>query len=204
MNGANAPLPPGIDPALQEDMERGIAAAQAGDKATAHRIFQSIAVRHADIPDIWVWVGGTSPTLDEAEAAFQRASMLDPNNEEAKLGLRWASLRRQATGTPARSTGSVSAADFISPNFDTGSFAANSAANGGMTQGGPQSSVPFGPAQPSPAAAAAEAAVEAAAETPTPVPAPVPKRGGLSVAAIIMILAIIVLVGVFIWLMYMQ
>jgi cobalamin biosynthesis Mg chelatase CobN len=129
--------------------------------------------------------------------------MLDPGNEEAKLGLRWASLRRQTTGTPARSPGSVSTADFISPNFDTGSFAANSAANGGMNQGGPQSSVPFGPAQPSPAAAA-EAAAETATETPAPVPAPVPKRGGLSVAAIIMILAIIVLVGVFIWLMYMQ
>ena len=90
MNGSNGPFPPGIDPALQEDMERGIAAAQAGDKATAHRIFQSLAVRHADIPDIWVWVGGTSPTLDEAEAAFERAAMLDPHNEEARLGMRWA------------------------------------------------------------------------------------------------------------------
>jgi hypothetical protein len=198
MNGANAPLPPGIDPALQEDMERGIAAAQAGDKPTAHRIFQSLAVRHADIPDIWVWVGGTSPTLDEAEAAFERASMLDPGNEEARLGLRWASLRRQATGAPARSTGPMSADHLTSPNFDTGTFAGNSTMNsGGLAHGAPQPSVPFGPAQPSPA----EVAAEVTAEAPAPVPA---KRGGLSVAAIIMILAIIVLVGVFIWLTYMQ
>ncbi|HET9492736.1 MAG TPA: hypothetical protein VFR15_00730 [Chloroflexia bacterium] len=200
MNGANAPSP-GIDPALQEDMERGIAAAQAGDKATAHRIFQSLAVRHADIPDIWVWVGGTSPTLDEAEAAFERAATLDPNNEEARLGLRWASLRRQATGAPARSTGPMTGDHLTSPNFDTGTFSTNTQLNsGGLAQGSTQPSVPFGPPQPSPAAPA-EAAAEAPADAPVPVPA---RRGGLSVAAIIMILAIIVLVGVFFWLTYMQ
>jgi cobalamin biosynthesis Mg chelatase CobN len=180
-------------------MERGIAAAQAGDKTTAHRIFQSIAVRHADIPDIWVWVGGTSPTLDEAEAAFERASMLDPNNEEARLGLRWASLRRQATGAPARSTGPMSTDYLTSPNFDSGAFSTGSTNSGNLAAGGPQPSVPFGPAQPAPAAY--EAPAEAPAETPVPVAA---KRGGLSVAAIIMILAVIVLTGVFFWLMYMQ
>jgi hypothetical protein len=184
-------------------MERGIAAAQAGDKATAHRIFQSLAVRHADIPDIWVWVGGTSPTLDEAEAAFERAATLDPGNEEARLGLRWASLRRQATGAPARSTGPMTGDNLTSPNFDTGTFSTNSQLNSsGLAQGAPQPSVPFGPPQPSPAPAVAdEAATEAQAEAPVPVPA---RRGGLSVAAIIMILAIIVLVGVFFWLTYMQ
>jgi hypothetical protein len=201
MNGANSPLPPGIDPALQEDMERGIAAAQAGDKTTAHRIFQSLAVRHADIPDIWVWVGGTSPTLDEAEAAFERAAMLDPDNEEARLGLRWASLRRQATGTPARSSGPMSADNLTSPNFDTGTFATNTMLNGGnLSQGAPQPSVPFGPAQPSPVLA--ETPAESPAEVP--VPARTGKRGGFSIAAILMILAIIMLTGVFIWLMWMQ
>ena len=61
----------------------------------------------------------------------------------------------------------------------------------------PMPSVPFGPAQPSPDAPPTEVTAQ--------VPAPVAgKRGGLSVAAIIMILAVIVLTGVFIWLMYMQ
>ena len=198
MNGANAPFPPGIDPALQEDMERGIAAAQAGDKATAHRIFQSLAVRHADIPDIWVWVGGTSPTLDEAEAAFERAAMLDPSNEEARLGMRWASLRRQATGAPARSTGPMTSDFLTSPNFDSGTFTTNSMSNGGsLASGGPQPSVPFGPAQPSPAIAE-EAPTEAS------VPVAVTRRRGLSVAAMLMIVAILMLAGVLAWLMFMQ
>jgi hypothetical protein len=198
MNGANAPFPPGIDPALQEDMERGIAAAQAGDKATAHRIFQSLAVRHADIPDIWVWVGGTSPTLDEAEAAFERAAMLDPSNEEARLGMRWASLRRQATGAPARSTGTMTSDFLTSPNFDSGTFTTNSMNNGGtFASGGPQPSVPFGPAQPSPA-------IPEEAPTEAPVPVAVIRRRGLSVAAMLMIVAILMLAGVLAWLMFMQ
>jgi hypothetical protein len=190
-----------MDPALEEDMERGIAAAQAGDKPTAHRIFQSLAVRHADVADIWVWVGGTSPTLDEAEAAFERAAMLEPDNEEARLGLRWAALRRQTTGAPARSTGPISTDHLTSPNFDSGAFTTNTMLNNaGVVPDAPpvpMPSVPFGPAQPSPDAPPDEA--------PAQVPAPVAgKRGGLSVAAIIMILAVIVLTGVFFWLMYMQ
>src|SRR5829696_8563881 len=81
---------------VQHELERGIAAAQSGDKATANKQFQALAARAADVPEVWVWLGGTSATLDEAEAAFERAYMLDPGSEEAQLGLRWVALRRQA------------------------------------------------------------------------------------------------------------
>ena len=80
------------------EIERGIAAAQAGDRAGAHKIFQGVAAQNGHLADVWVWLGGTSSTLDESEAAFQRAVMLDPSNEEANLGLRWVALRRQVTG----------------------------------------------------------------------------------------------------------
>ena len=97
------------DASVQEEMARGMAVAQAGDRAGAHKIFQALAAHNAHISDIWVWLGGTSSDLDEAEAAFQRASMLDPANEEANLGLRWVALRRQVighAGTADLSTGS--------------------------------------------------------------------------------------------------
>jgi hypothetical protein len=93
---AVANQPAGTNPEIQKEISLGMGAAQSGDKASAYRIFQSLATRYTDAPDVWVWLGGTSPNLDEAEAAFQRAVMLDPTNEEANLGLRWVSLRKHA------------------------------------------------------------------------------------------------------------
>src|SRR5437588_5042242 len=103
---------------VDEDLQRGIDAAQAGDKATAHRIFQSLAAVSPNSVEAWIWLGGTSPNLDEAEAAFEKAHELDPLNEEASLGLRWIVLRRQTirqtgglgTGTDALSTGQLTPA----------------------------------------------------------------------------------------------
>jgi hypothetical protein len=84
---------------LQSDVARAMSAAQAGDKTGAHRIFQALATRYPDNTEVWVWLGGTSDDLDEAEAAFQRAVVLEPANEEANLGLRWVGLRRQVLVT---------------------------------------------------------------------------------------------------------
>jgi hypothetical protein len=102
---------------VQKELTRGMGAAQSGDKAAAYRIFQTLATKHTDAPDIWVWLGGTSPSLDEAEAAFQRAVMLDPTNEEANLGLRWVTLRKQAVAS-----GSASPLTSTTSSLDTGVF----------------------------------------------------------------------------------
>ncbi len=101
-----------------DDINRGVAAAQAGDKLGAHRIFQSLAARNAHMPDVWVWLGGTSSNLDEAEASFQRAVMLDPSNEGANLGLRWVALRRQMTGRSNTLDFATGAIDRLNSNTD--------------------------------------------------------------------------------------
>lgn len=77
-------------------MHRAIETAIRGDKATAHGMFEYVASLRASDPEVWVWLGGTSDTLDEAESAFRRAREIDPSNEKATLGLRWVVLRRQA------------------------------------------------------------------------------------------------------------
>lgn len=89
---------------VQEEMSRGMSAAQSGDKANAYRIFQLLATQNENDAEVWVWLGGTSPNLDDAEAAFQRAVLLDPSNEEANLGLRWVALRRQVLSAVGAST----------------------------------------------------------------------------------------------------
>jgi hypothetical protein len=101
---------------IQEEMERGIAAAQAGDKMGAHKVFEAVAAQNGDMAEVWVWLGGTSSNLDDAEAAFQRAVMLDPANEEANLGLRWVALRRQVTGRAGTSDLSTGSFDRASTN----------------------------------------------------------------------------------------
>jgi hypothetical protein len=107
------------DVEVQKEISLGMGAAQSGDKASAYRIFQSLATRYTDAPDVWVWLGGTSPNLDEAEAAFQRAIMLDPTNEEANLGLRWVTLRKHAV---AEAGAGISPTSTNTSSLDTGVF----------------------------------------------------------------------------------
>lgn len=117
---AVANQPAGTNPEVQKEISLGMGAAQSGDKASAYRIFQSLATRYTDAPDVWVWLGGTSPNLDEAEAAFQRAVMLDPMNEEANLGLRWVTLRKHAIAEAASPNASSSTS--TTSSLDTGVF----------------------------------------------------------------------------------
>lgn len=117
---AVANQPAGTNPEVQKEISLGMGAAQSGDKASAYRIFQSLATRYTDAPDVWVWLGGTSPNLDEAEAAFQRAIMLDPTNEEANLGLRWVTLRKHALAEASATNASSSTP--TTSSLDTGVF----------------------------------------------------------------------------------
>jgi LysM repeat protein len=90
-----------------EAAERGIAAARSGDRVAAYKAFNDALTSRSGDPELWVWLGATSPTLDEAEAAFERAYYLDPNNVEASLGIRWVRLRRKAaTGDIVRAPAS--------------------------------------------------------------------------------------------------
>src|SRR5947207_2002292 len=82
----------GPDDAIQ----RGIAAAESVDNNEAHKKFSQTADLYPSAPEAWVWLGGTSPDLDNAESAFEKAYALDPDNEHASLGLRWVRLQRKA------------------------------------------------------------------------------------------------------------
>lgn len=101
----------GQDQDVDGGIQEGIEAVRAGNKAEAHKIFQGLAATQSSNADVWVWMGGTSSDMDEAEQAFRRAYDMDRNNEKAILGLRWVALRRQtlqpATTGPAFSSEST-------------------------------------------------------------------------------------------------
>lgn len=114
-------------PDAGDAMQRGIAAAQAGDRTTAYSIFQQVVSQYPNVAEVWIWLGGTSPSLDMAEAAFSRALELDPGNEEASLGLRWVALRRQAG--VAGVGGSLDTAPFNDTLAQTGGESASARAS---------------------------------------------------------------------------
>lgn len=100
---------------LEEAMRRGIAASEAGDKEEAHRIFQEISSRYPDALEVWVWLGWNSTSLEESEAAFQRAYALNPDSEEARLGLRWVSSQRDNQPDAAGASTPMADAESASP-----------------------------------------------------------------------------------------
>ena len=81
---------------VHQAIKSGIAASERGERDTAYKIFRDTAELHPNTSEVWVWLGGTSANLDDAEAAFEKAYALDPENEQASLGLRWVRLRRKA------------------------------------------------------------------------------------------------------------
>jgi tetratricopeptide (TPR) repeat protein len=81
---------------VREAINSGIKASERGEREAAHKIFRDTAELHPNTSEVWVWLGGTSANLDDAEAAFEKAYALDPENEQASLGLRWVRLRRKA------------------------------------------------------------------------------------------------------------
>jgi len=180
------------DTDVQEEMARGVAAAQAGDKTSAHQIFQSLAAGNAFIPDIWVWLGGTSSNLEEAEAAFQRAALLDPSNEEAALGLRWVALRRQIIGQAGAS------------DLSTGVFDKGGTATAGLASGALSSSVGTGELS----SGALTSATVPAADADKDVKVKVGKAGGrrmnIPVAAIILFALAFVLYAIVAWYLIFQ
>ncbi len=89
---------------VSDMLQQAIKTVQSGDKATANRMFEHILSVRATDPDLWVWLGGTSSSLDDAESAFRRAREIDPFHEKATLGLRWVALRRQVAYATAMSS----------------------------------------------------------------------------------------------------
>ncbi len=100
---------------LEEAMQRGIAASEAGNKEEAHSIFQEMASRFPEAMEVWIWLGWNSTSLDESEAAFQRAYALDPNSEEARLGLRYVNSQRESQQEQPQ----AAAPQFVTGDIDT-------------------------------------------------------------------------------------
>jgi len=108
---------------LDEAMQRGIAASEAGDKEGAYAIFRQVIEEHPGALEPWVWLGWSSQHMTEAEAAFKRALEIDPTNEDAHMGMKWVDSERgtadQDTSSETAATGPRNSGELVAGTSDS-------------------------------------------------------------------------------------
>jgi twitching motility two-component system response regulator PilG len=74
-------------------LEEGIAAAKVGDKTLAYRIFKEVTKLDSGGELGWLWLAGVSETPQEAVMYLERVLEINPSNEHAQSGLKWAQAK---------------------------------------------------------------------------------------------------------------
>jgi hypothetical protein len=82
-------------------LQQGIAAARAKRKSEAYGLLRQVVATDPRNIDAWIWLGAVAPTLPEQLQSFERALALDPTNEKAQAGQRWAASRLGGGSAPA-------------------------------------------------------------------------------------------------------
>jgi hypothetical protein len=104
------------DNALERQLQRGIAAAKAGDKASARQFLEAVVAQDDGNELAWIWLASVVPTTRERRICLEKVLKINPRNERARQALNQlvgvagdtargafdpASMAR--TGAPARS-----------------------------------------------------------------------------------------------------
>lgn len=74
-------------------LKEGIAAAKGGNRSLAYNLFQRATNISPDKELGWLWLAGVSESPQEAVEHLKRVLEINPNNEHAKSGLKWAQER---------------------------------------------------------------------------------------------------------------
>jgi hypothetical protein len=83
--------------ALHEQLQAGIAAAKAGDRATARALLEGVLAQDDRNELAWIWLAGVVTTAAERRVCLERVLEINPQNEVARRAL------RQLGGAPAAS-----------------------------------------------------------------------------------------------------
>lgn len=134
------------DANLRDMLQLGIKAAQAKHKTEAYQLLSQVVRRDPGNEQGWLWLAAVAPTPQESLDAFTHVLAINPSNEQARVGQRWASARLAPPAPAAPAPSAPVAAGFT-----------------------PAASVAAAP----PAAAAGNATMFAPSSGPTAAPAPV-------------------------------
>jgi hypothetical protein len=89
-------------------LQQGIAAARAKRKGDAYQLLRQVVTQDPRSTEAWLWLGAVAPTAQEQLQAFEQVLALDPTNEKAQTGRRWA-LGRLSGGAGTAAPGAAPA-----------------------------------------------------------------------------------------------
>lgn len=69
--------------------ERAVSLAQSGQKAAAYSQFKSLLQANQYYVKLLLWIAYTTPSMDEAEFALMKASMIEPENADVIRAFQW-------------------------------------------------------------------------------------------------------------------
>lgn len=81
-------------------LQQGITAARAKRKGEAYQLLRQVVMSDPRNVEAWIWLGAVAPTPQEQLQAFEQVLAIDPTNEKAQTGRRWA-LGRTGGAAPA-------------------------------------------------------------------------------------------------------
>lgn len=90
------------DNALNQQLQAGIAAAKAGDRATARALLEGVLAQDERNELAWIWMASVVNTVAERRVCLERVLAINPNNEVARRALRQLGSAATSTSTTAR------------------------------------------------------------------------------------------------------
>jgi hypothetical protein len=103
------------DANLRNMLQLGIKAAQAKRKTEAYQLLSQVVRRDPRSEQGWLWLAAVAPHPQESLDAFNHVLAINPNNEQARVGQRWAMSRLNAAPAPASATPAAPQAPLASP-----------------------------------------------------------------------------------------
>jgi hypothetical protein len=116
------------DANLRNMLQLGIKAAQAKRKTEAYQLLSQVVRRDPRSEQGWLWLAAVAPHPQESLDAFNHVLAINPSNEQARVGQRWASARLTAppaapvAPAPAPAAGSMSFAPSAPPPAPSSGF----------------------------------------------------------------------------------
>ena len=94
---------------VSEWLRDGIAAAKAGRRAAARELLTRVVEAHEHSAQAWLWLSGVVETDEDRLVCLDNVLTLDPNNPQARAGLKW--LQDREMGVDATTAQPLSPAD---------------------------------------------------------------------------------------------
>ncbi|MFQ3660016.1 MAG: hypothetical protein SNJ54_13795, partial [Anaerolineae bacterium] len=92
------------DNALNQQLQAGIAAAKAGDRATARELLEGVLAQDDRNELAWIWMASVVNTVAERRVCLERVLAINPKNEVARRALRQLGGATPSASTAARPT----------------------------------------------------------------------------------------------------